>query len=133
MWQRNKAANRGQGTTLISRDTEVVGDILFSGSLEIEGRVRGSIAARQGQPACVRILESGVVAGDVRAPQVIVNGSVEGDIHADQQVVLASQARVDGDVHYASVEMAKGARLNGNLVYAAARPSLQAVAEAQQN
>ena len=31
--------------TLISRDTEVIGDIHFSGELIIEGRVRGSIFA----------------------------------------------------------------------------------------
>ena len=39
----------GAGTTLISRDTEFVGDVKFSGTLDIEGN-----RARQyyGQPRC---------------------------------------------------------------------------------
>ena len=36
-------------TTLISQDTVMVGDIHFSGNLDIEGLVQGNIIARQGQ------------------------------------------------------------------------------------
>ncbi len=115
-------------TTLISCETEVVGSLRFSGSLEIEGRVRGNIVAVNGQPAVVRVLEQGSVEGNIAAPVVIINGVVKGDIHASQEVELAAKARVEGNVHYTLVEMHKGAQVNGNLVYAVAKPGLKVAA-----
>ena len=40
--------NSSGGTTLISRDTVVVGDLHFTGSLDVEGLVQGNIIARDG-------------------------------------------------------------------------------------
>lgn len=118
-------SSQQQPTTRISRETEVAGDLRFSGVLEVEGRVCGNINAAAGQSACVRILEHGVIEGDIHAPVVVVNGTVKGSIHSDQQVELASQARVEGDIHYALVEMVKGARINGGLVYTGNKPGLK--------
>lgn len=101
-------------TTLISRDAEVVGDIKFSGSLDIEGVVKGNIIAQSGgKDAVVRIVDKGRVEGEIRAPSVIVNGSIIGDIHSTKHLELASKARVQGNVHYTLVEMAIGAEVNG--------------------
>ena len=65
-------------TTLIARDTEMFGDVKFSGNLEIEGAVIGSIIANPGSEASVRILEMGRVEGDIRVPKVAINGEVKG-------------------------------------------------------
>ena len=62
------------GTTLISRETVIVGDIHFSGNLDVEGLVQGSIIARPDSEACVRIVDKGRVQGDISAPSVVVNG-----------------------------------------------------------
>lgn len=116
--RRDKKARRGTGTpTLISKGTCIVGEIHFSGSLEIEGQVKGNIeAASDATEACVRILDTGVVVGQVKAPVVIVSGSIEGDIYAAKQIELASQAVVKGDIHYALLEIEKGAQVNGGFV-----------------
>ena len=101
-------------TTLISRDAEVVGDINFSGALDIEGVVKGNIIAKSGgKDAVVRIVDKGRVEGEIRAPSVIVNGTIVGDIHCTKHLELASKARVQGNVHYTLVEMAIGAEVNG--------------------
>ena len=69
-------------TTLISRDAEVVGDINFSGALDIEGVVKGNIIAKSGgKDAVVRIVDKGRVEGEIRAPSVIVNGTIVGDLY----------------------------------------------------
>ena len=68
-------------TTLISPGTTVRGDITFSGHLDIEGAVTGSIQAEPGQEAILRVVEGGMVAGEVKVPHAMINGSVEGDIH----------------------------------------------------
>ena len=102
-------------TTLISKTTEVKGDIKFSGALEIEGKVVGNIAADDESSAEVRIRESGIVKGEISVPSIIINGVVEGDVHASQHLEMAAKARVIGNVYYTSMEMVMGAEINGNL------------------
>ena len=104
-------------TTLVSRDTEIVGDIKFSGNLDIEGTVRGNIIAVSGKDAVVRVVDKGLVEGEIRAPSVIINGTVSGDVYSNKHLELASKARVTGNVHYTLVEMAIGAEVNGSLTH----------------
>jgi len=107
----------GGGTTLISRDTVVVGDIHFSGSLEVEGTVRGSIIADSGADALVRVVEKGCVEGEIRVPSVMINGSVHGDVYSSAKLELAPKGRVQGNVHYTLLEMAAGSEVNGSLTH----------------
>lgn len=107
-------------TTLISKSTELVGDIHFNGSLEIEGRVRGNIYAEEGADARVRIMEKGLVEGEICVPTVVINGAVRGDVHSSKHVELAAKAVVQGNVHYNMIEMVKGAQVNGSLLYSGA-------------
>ena len=102
-------------TTLISKSTEIVGDVHFSGTLEVEGKVRCNIFADEGSPAEVRVRESGLVQGEIKVPSVIVNGLVEGDVYASKHVELAAKARVVGNVHYHLIEMVMGSEVNGSL------------------
>lgn len=122
MWGK-KDGGKGKasgGTTLISKSTEIAGNVNFSGSLEIEGRVKGNIVAEEGSHARVRVMETGVVEGDICVPTVVINGAVNGDVHASRHVELAAKATVTGNVHYQVIEMVKGAQVNGNLVFSAA-------------
>lgn len=120
------AKGKSNSTTLIARDTEIFGDIKFSGSLEIEGSVHGNITANPGVEASIRILEDGHVEGDIHVPRANLNGNIKGNVHASS-LELAAKAKVEGNVHYETLEMLKGAQVNGNLVYAengvAARPA----------
>lgn len=116
-------------TTLISKATEVVGDIHFSGNLEVEGRVRGNIYAEDGSDARVRVMEKGMVEGEISVPTIVINGSVNGDVHSGKHVELAAKAVVQGNVHYNLIEMVKGAQVNGSLVYAGAGKSGKTIPE----
>jgi cytoskeletal protein CcmA (bactofilin family) len=104
-------------TTLISRDTVVVGDLHFSGNLDVEGLVRGSIVATDGKDALVRVVEKGRVEGEIRAPCVLINGQVQGDVHCSQHLELAAKGRVEGNVFYTLLEMAAGSEVNGSLTH----------------
>ena len=110
-------AKRGPAHTLISRDTEVIGDIHFSGELIIEGRVRGSIFAEDASESIVRVAEKGVVEGEIKAPSAVVNGLVQGNVHCSKHIELASKAIVVGDLHYNLIEMVLGSEVNGKLVH----------------
>lgn len=111
------AFNSGHSTTLISKSSEIAGNIKFSGELEVQGIVRGNIYANT-ESATVRVVEGGRVEGEVHAPKIIINGEIQGDVHCSEHVELAAKASVVGDVHYNLIEMVKGAQLNGNLLYA---------------
>jgi cytoskeletal protein CcmA (bactofilin family) len=102
--------------TLISRATKVSGDLHFTGELQLEGKVTGNIIAEDEKDAKVVIADSGVVEGEIRAPVVIVNGKVVGDIYSSKHLEFASKADVTGTVHYHSIEIVKGAQVNGSMI-----------------
>ena len=104
-------------TTLISPDTVILGDLHFSGNLDIEGLVQGNIVAQPDKDALVRVVAKGRVEGEIRAPSVIINGVVEGNIHSSKHLELASRGRVRGNVFYTQVEMAAGSEVNGSLTH----------------
>ena len=111
------------GTTLISKSTEVIGDVHFSGSLEIEGVVKGNIIADGKGEAKVNVREKGRVEGDITAPLVMINGQVKGNVHSNKHIELAAKAVVEGNVHYHMIEMVKGSQVNGSLVYGTVEPA----------
>ncbi len=113
MWRSKKST----ATTLVSRETQIAGDVHFSGTLVIEGIVRGSIVALPDSDALVRVVDGGSVEGEIRAPVVLVNGEVQGDVHAAEHIELAPRARVAGNVFYTLLEMAAGCQVNGRLVH----------------
>ena len=77
-------------TTLISKATEITGDIHFSGALEVEGKVFGNIYADDDSSAEVRIRETGLVKGEIQAPLIVINGVVEGDVYSSNHIELAA-------------------------------------------
>ncbi len=107
----------GPAHTLVSRSTEIVGDIHFSGELIIEGRVKGNIYADDDSKALIRIAEKGAVEGEVCVPSAIVNGLVQGDLRSANHLELASKAVVVGNVYYNLIEMVMGSEVNGNLMH----------------
>lgn len=102
--------------TLISRATKVVGDLYFTGELQLEGKVTGNIIAEDEKDAKVVVADTGVVEGEIRAPIVIVNGKVQGNIHSSKHLELAAKGNVTGILNYHSIEMVKGAQVSGSMI-----------------
>lgn len=119
-----KTFNASNITTLISKATEITGDIHFSGTLEIEGRIFGNIYADDDSTASVRVRETGLVKGEIQSPMIVINGLVEGDVYSSNHIELAAKARVTGNVHYHLIEMVMGSEVNGSLSHRAAGESL---------
>ena len=103
--------------TLVGPQSEVSGDIKFTGGLHIEGTIKGNVIAENDSNSLVQLSESGTIEGEVRAPFIVLNGVVIGDVHGGEHVELASKARVAGNVYYNLIEMAVGAEVNGKLVH----------------
>lgn len=108
---------KSNSTTLIAKDTQIVGDIQFAGNLEVEGKVVGNITSLdKNSEASLRLLESGSIKGDIQISRASINGEIEGNVRADN-VELAAKAKIQGNVHYQTLEMTKGAQVNGSLVF----------------
>jgi cytoskeletal protein CcmA (bactofilin family) len=103
--------------TLVSRTTEIVGDIHFSGELIVEGRIKGNVYAEDDSSAVIRIAESGSVEGEICVPSSIINGLVQGDVRSTKHIELAKKAVVAGNVYYNLIEMVMGSEVNGNLMH----------------
>lgn len=103
-------------SSIIGLQTKIEGDIEFDGRLHLNGTVHGNVAATRDERAMLTLSESGSIHGDVKVPYIILNGPVTGSVYATEHIELAAKAKVEGDVHYASIEMAMGAEVNGRLV-----------------
>lgn len=116
MWGSRNPKKVTRIDTLIGQQTEIKGDIIFSGGLHIDGKVEGNISARKEESEGVLTLsEQGSIKGDVRVPNIILNGTVEGNVYAEAYLELAIHARITGNVSYNVIEMTKGAEVNGSL------------------
>ncbi|MEJ2452474.1 MAG: polymer-forming cytoskeletal protein [Gammaproteobacteria bacterium] len=120
MWGNTKKPKQTANIdSLIGQNTEIHGDLIFSGGLHIDGKVKGNVVAAEGDDSVLTLSERGSVEGEVKVPNVVVNGTVIGDVHALAHVELAAHAKVHGNVYYTLIEMAMGAEVNGNLVHRA--------------
>lgn len=116
----SSSQNKGATTSvdsLIGRQTEILGDVRFSGGLYLDGRVKGMIAASGERSATLSISETGIIEGDVKVPIVVLNGTVNGDVWATERLTLGGKARVVGNVYYKVLQMEPGALINGQLVH----------------
>ncbi len=103
--------------TLIGQNSEMSGDITFSGGLHVDGVVKGNIYADPDSGSTLSVSERGFIEGDVEVPNIVLNGAVNGDVHAAEHIELAEKARVTGNVYYKLIEMIRGAEVNGSLVH----------------
>lgn len=103
--------------SLLGSTTRIEGKIHFSGVLRVEGHVCGTIVALPGRPGTLIVSEDARIDGEVRAPRVIVFGTVVGPVHVGERLELKATSRLKGDVHYQSVDMQRGAIVEGCLVH----------------
>ncbi|OED42831.1 hypothetical protein ACH42_11640 [Endozoicomonas sp. (ex Bugula neritina AB1)] len=101
-------------TTLISSGTTITGDTAFSGTMHVEGIIKGNVSADEG---LLTVAHSGKVEGDIQAPKIIIDGQVRGNVYAEEHLELASRAAITGNVFYSVIEMEKGSQVNGSLEY----------------
>ncbi len=104
-------------STVIGEGTSISGDILFSGGIHLDGKVKGDISAEAGQEVSLTVSEKGEIVGDVRVTHLVLNGQVIGDVYVSGRVELAPQAKVTGSLYYNLLEMAMGAEVNGQLIH----------------
>jgi cytoskeletal protein CcmA (bactofilin family) len=102
---------------LIGAGTVVEGDIMFTGGLRVDGRVRGNVMVADGKPGTLVLSEQAQIEGEIRVSHAVINGTVVGPVHAGECVELHGKANVTGDVYYKTLEIHLGAVVQGRLAY----------------
>ena len=103
--------------SLIGAGTTIEGDLNFSGGMRIDGQVNGNVIAAQGKPSTLVLSEQARVNGEVNVTHLVINGAISGPVFASEYMELQSKAKVNGDVHYTTLEIQLGAIVEGRLIH----------------
>lgn len=117
MFNKKKTVSQNRVDCLVSADTTIDGNIIFSGGLRIDGIVTGNISVAEGKSGTLIISEHARVDGLVTVSHAVINGEVRGAIITDEYLQLEASARIDGDITYQMIEMHHGAVVSGKLMH----------------
>lgn len=103
-------------SSLIADNVVVVGDVLFSGGLRVDGRIEGNVLGKPGEQSLVVLSRKGCVVGRVHAFDAVINGAISGDLEVEHFLELQAGAKVSGNIIYRQLQMECGATIEGKLV-----------------
>jgi cytoskeletal protein CcmA (bactofilin family) len=112
-------AHHRTSPSIIGSNCSLAGDISSDGEVHVDGKVIGDVRC-----AILVIGEEGGVTGEIEAETVRVLGAVTGQITA-RAVELAKTARITGDITHETLSVEAGAFVEGRfnrLVQEAAKP-----------
>lgn len=115
--KKKKAKLHNHIDTLIGANTQIKGDISFSGGLRVDGHINGNVIAEDGEQSTLVLSDAGYIEGKIQVPNVVINGTVTGPIYAPKYLELQGNAQVHGDVHYGSIEVKLGASVDGKMIH----------------
>jgi cytoskeletal protein CcmA (bactofilin family) len=117
MFSKKHSKPQTQIDSLIGAGTSIDGDLNFSGGMRIDGQVNGNVVAAQGKPSTLVLSEHAQVNGEVNVTHLVINGAISGSVFASEYMELQSKAKVNGDVHYTTLEIQLGAIVEGRLIH----------------
>ncbi len=93
---------------VIGPESVFKGELTSQGTVRIDGRFEGNIAAD-----CVIIGESGAIVGDVTSKALIAGGKLNGNVRASDSVEIQPKGEVYGDIAASRLAVAEGAVFEG--------------------
>jgi cytoskeletal protein CcmA (bactofilin family) len=117
MFSQKHSKPQTQIDSLIGAGTTIEGDLNFSGGLRIDGKVNGNVIAAPGKPSTLVLSEHARVVGEVNVTHLVINGTIDGSVYASDYMELQGKAKINGDVHYNTMEIQLGAIVEGRLVH----------------
>ncbi len=103
-------SNESKIDTIIGATSEVEGNIKVQSSILVAGTVQGDVNSDD----FVRVAESAVISGNMRAKTAIINGKVEGNVYCETKVQLGKTSELLGDLKAARLIIEEGAIFRGN-------------------
>lgn len=111
----NKPQNRID--SLIGAGTRIDGNVTFAGGLRVDGEIKGNVVGSGDQASTLVLSEQALIEGEIHVSHLVVNGAINGPVHCTEFLELQDHSRVNGDVHYNTLEMHLGAVVEGRMVH----------------
>lgn len=102
-------------SSLIADNVHIVGDVVFSGGLRVDGQIEGNVVNKDGARGLLVVSEKGSIKGKVVTHDAVVNGSISGELTVQHFLELQSKARLSGKISYRQLQMECGASMEGQL------------------
>lgn len=99
------------GHCLISGNLQIKGDVYFSGSLRIDGRIDGKVSTYEGRKGQVIVSKGAIVNGPINATSVLADGLINGTMDVIEKLECRPHAIIRGHVTYGSMDIADGAQI----------------------
>ena len=106
-------ASKDAKESLIAADLTIEGKIEGAGHVRMAGRFKGDVNVE----GDLTIDPGAKITGSVRASTVTVGGELDGNIDAASRVELLSTGVLNGDLKAASLTVAAGSRMRGNVSF----------------
>lgn len=93
--------------SIIASDLKIIGNLMCSGSVEVEGEIEGNVTCGN-----VTIRRTGSIKGDVTADLVQIDGEVNGLVKG-RNITLSETGRITGMIMYEALSVKDGAYIDG--------------------
>lgn len=99
--------------SIIADNLHIVGDIRFSGTLRVDGRIEGKVELIKKQKGTLILSTTAQIDGPVSTTNLISNGVVNGRVYVDEKLECRNNSRINGQVVYGSLDLDSGAIIEG--------------------
>ncbi|MBN2288428.1 MAG: polymer-forming cytoskeletal protein [Candidatus Glassbacteria bacterium] len=102
-------------SSVLGESTRLNGKLVFSGTMRIDGNIKGEIAAKQekGIHNTLIVGEKAWINGDVRVDTVINSGRINGNVYAATRIAIHEPGQLIGDVQTSELTVEEGVVFNG--------------------
>lgn len=99
----------GVGTSLLSRNANITGNISGLENLLINGFIKGTVKLE----GDIIVGDTGVVEADIEGNNIIIQGTVKGNVIAREHLEILSTGRMIGDISARSIDLKEGSSFEG--------------------
>jgi cytoskeletal protein CcmA (bactofilin family) len=116
--------SKSEEPTVIGRGAVIEGIVRVKGRVQVDGRVEGTLEVE----GTLSVGPEGRIRGEVIAEDIAVGGEIEGKVTARKHLHVVRTGKVRGEVRYDTLQIDRGALLDGRTLHGDEVPGGKAVA-----
>lgn len=97
----------------ISGNVSVQGEVQFSGTLRVDGRIIGKITNYPNKQGTLVVSKGAFIEGPVETTNVICDGTIHGRVNVINKLEVRNNGVIQGEMHYNKLTTQEGAQLIG--------------------
>lgn len=97
----------------ISGNVSVQGEVQFSGTLRVDGRIIGKVSNYPNKQGTLVVSKGAFIDGPVETTNIICDGTIHGRINVMNKLEVRNNGVIQGEMHYNRLTTQEGAQLIG--------------------